>query len=72
MIDPANLHCSPPSLVIDSDRESLLTFYDLSPEHWEYLRTTNLIESVFAIVERRTVCTNGSSLAPPPSWRRSS
>ena len=45
---------------LTKDRESLLTFYDLPAEHWEHLRTTNPIESVFATVRHRTVRTKGS------------
>ena len=45
---------------LSKDRESLLTFYDLPAEHWEHLRTTNPIESVFATVRHRTVRTKGS------------
>src|ERR1700752_4995361 len=44
---------------LTKDRESLLTFYDLPAEHWEHLRTTNPIESVFATVRHRTVRTKG-------------
>jgi transposase-like protein len=51
---------------LTKDRESLLTFYDLPAEHWEHLRTTNPIESVFATVRHRTVRTKGS-LQPLPS-----
>src|SRR3712207_1541556 len=32
------------------DRDALLAFYDLPAEHWEHLRTTNPIESVFATI----------------------
>jgi len=42
------------------DREALLAFYDLPAEHWEHLRTSNPIESVFATVRHRTVRTRGS------------
>jgi putative transposase len=37
-------------------------FDGLSPEpqHWEHLRTTNLIESIFATVRHRTVRTKGA------------
>ena len=31
------------------DRDALLTFYDFPAEHWDHLRTSNPIESVFAI-----------------------
>ncbi len=30
------------------DRDALLTFYDFPAEHWDHLRTSNPIESVFA------------------------
>lgn len=36
------------------DREALLAFYDFPAEHWQHLRTTNPIESTFAIVRHRT------------------
>ncbi len=36
------------------DRESLLTFYDFPAEHWQSLKTTNPIESMFATVKHRT------------------
>ena len=42
------------------DREALLAFYDFPAEHWEHLRTSNPIESVFATVRHRTVRTRGS------------
>ncbi len=42
------------------DREALLAFYDLPAEHWDHLRTTNPIESVFATVRHRTVRTKGA------------
>ena len=45
---------------LTKDRASLLTFYDFPAEHWEHLRTTNPIESVFATVRHRTVRTKGS------------
>jgi putative transposase len=32
----------------------LLTFYDFPAEHWDHLRTSNPIESVFATVRHRT------------------
>ena len=37
------------------DRDALLTCYDFPAEHWEHLRTSNPIESVFATVRHRTV-----------------
>jgi len=47
------------------DRETLLTFYDFPAEHWMHVRTTNVIESVFATVRLRHDKTkgNGSRMA---------
>jgi transposase-like protein len=42
------------------DRLELLRFYDFPAEHWLHLRTTNVIESVFATVRLRTEKTKGS------------
>jgi len=42
------------------DREALLAFYDLPAEHWDHLRSSNPIESVFATVRHRTVRTKGA------------
>ena len=65
------------------DRDALLTFYDFPAEHWDHLRTTNPIESVFATVRHRTVRTKGALsqdtarlmvfklvLAAARTWRR--
>ena len=65
------------------DRDALLAFYDFPAEHWEHLRTTNPIESVFATVRHRTVRTKGSlssttarlmvfklAIAASKTWRR--
>ncbi len=65
------------------DREALLAFYDFPAEHWDHLRTSNPIESVFATVRHRTVRTRGSLssttaklmvfklvMAASKSWRR--
>jgi len=41
------------------DRDALLTFYDFPAEHWQHLRTTNVIESSFATVRHRTVRSKG-------------
>jgi transposase-like protein len=38
----------------------LLAFYDFPAEHWDHLRTSNPIESVFATVRHRTVRTKGA------------
>jgi len=42
------------------DRDALLAFFDFPAEHWDHLRTTNPIESVFATVRHRTVRTKGA------------
>src|SRR3954453_10764109 len=42
------------------DRDALLTVYDVPAEHWDHLRTTNPIESVFATVRHRTVRSKGA------------
>ena len=65
------------------DREALLAFYDLPAEHWDHLRTSNPIESVFATVRHRTVRTRGAlspttarlmvfklTMAASKTWRR--
>jgi len=36
------------------DRALLLTFFDLPAAHWQHVRSTNVIESVFATVRHRT------------------
>jgi len=45
---------------LGKDRRELLVFYDFPAEHWMHLRTTNVIESVFATVRLRTEKTKGS------------
>jgi transposase-like protein len=45
---------------LTKDREVLLTFCDFPAEHWDHLRTSNPIESVFAAVRHRTVRTKGA------------
>ncbi|HZZ23313.1 MAG TPA: transposase [Roseiarcus sp.] len=42
------------------DRQTLLTFFDLPADHWDHLRTSNPIESVFATVKHRTVRMKGA------------
>ena len=44
---------------LEKDREVLLTFYDFPASHWQHIRTTNPIESVFATVKLRTHKTKG-------------
>jgi putative transposase len=45
---------------LTKDRDALLTFYDFPAEHWDHLRTSNPIESVFATVRHRTMRTKGA------------
>ena len=45
---------------LTKDREALLAFFDFPAEHWDHLRTSNPIESVFATVRHRTVRSKGS------------
>jgi putative transposase len=45
---------------LSKDCDALLTFYDFPAEHWDHLRTSNPIESVFATVRHRTVRTKGA------------
>ena len=45
---------------LTKDREALLSFFDFPAEHWDHLRTSNPIESVFATVRHRTVRTEGA------------
>jgi transposase-like protein len=42
------------------DEELLLTFFDFPAEHWQHLRTTNVIESPFATVRLRQRVTKGA------------
>ncbi len=42
------------------DREQMLTFFDFPSDHWDHLRTSNPIESVFATVRHRTVRMKGA------------
>jgi transposase-like protein len=41
------------------DEETLFTFYDFPAAHWMHIRSTNVIESVFATVRLRTAKTKG-------------
>jgi transposase-like protein len=45
---------------LTKDREALLAFFDFPAEHWDHLRTSNPIESVFATVRHRTARTKGA------------
>jgi transposase-like protein len=44
---------------LTKDLNAMLAFFDFPAEHWQHLRTTNPIESVFATVRHRTVRTKG-------------
>jgi transposase-like protein len=45
---------------LTKDTEAMLTFFDFPAEHWDHLRTSNPVESVFATVRHRTVRTKGA------------
>ena len=45
---------------LTKDQDALLAIYDFPAEHWDHLRTSNPIESVFATVRHRTVRTKGA------------
>ena len=44
---------------VAEDLDTLLTFDDVPAEHWQHIRTTNPIESTFAMVRLRTAKTRG-------------
>ena len=45
---------------LEKDREETLTYYEFPAEHWLHIRSTNVIESVFATVRLRHAKTKGS------------
>ena len=45
---------------LTKDAEAMLTFFDFPAEHWDHLRTSNPVESVFATVRHRTARTKGA------------
>jgi putative transposase len=45
---------------LEKDRAALLTFFDFPADHWDHLRTSNPIESVFATVRHRTIRSKGA------------
>jgi transposase-like protein len=51
---------APAVACLTRDEKALLAFYDFPAEHWDRLRTSNPIESVFATVRHRTVRTKGA------------
>ena len=42
------------------DQDCLLSFFDFPAEHWQHLRTTNVVESTFATVKLRQRVTKGA------------
>lgn len=44
---------------LEKDKEHLFTFYDFPADHWQHIRSTNVIESTFATVRNRTDRTRG-------------
>ena len=44
---------------LKKDEEQLLAFYDFPAVHWQHIRTTNPIESIFSTVKLRTGKTRG-------------
>jgi hypothetical protein len=48
---------------LTKDRDAMLAFFDFPAEHWDHLRTSNPIASMFATVRHRTVRTKGASSA---------
>jgi putative transposase len=51
---------APAVACLTKDAEALLAFFDFPAEHWDHLRTSNPIESVFATVRHRTLRTKGA------------
>ena len=41
------------------DKQELIAFYDFPAMHWQHIRTTNPIESMFATIRHRTRQTKG-------------
>jgi transposase-like protein len=44
---------------LEGDEEALFKFYEMPAAHWQHIRSTNVIESVFATVRLRTEKTKG-------------
>ena len=44
---------------LEKDHEELMAFYDFPAPHWQSLRTTNPIESIFATIRHRTKRSKG-------------
>ena len=39
---------------LQKDKDEMLAFYDFPAEHWQHIRSTNIIESMFATIRLRT------------------
>ncbi|MHB1391260.1 MAG: IS256 family transposase [Thermoleophilia bacterium] len=65
------------------NREALLAFYDFPAAHWQHIRTTNPIESIFGTIRHRSRQTKGCvtrqtmlslvyklGMSAEPNWRR--
>ena len=50
---------------LEKDRELLMTFYRFPASHWKHIRSTNVIEIVFATVRLRTYKTKGLGTRNP-------
>jgi len=46
-------------ICLEKDKERLFTFYDFPAVHWQHIRSTNVIESLFATIRHRTRQTKG-------------
>jgi putative transposase len=44
---------------LEKDKEDMFAFYDFPAEHWQHIRSTNVIESTFATVRHRQRQTKG-------------
>ncbi len=51
---------------LQDDWERLVTLYQFPREHWPHLRTTNVVESLFAVVRLRATAGKGASTLRPP------
>jgi transposase-like protein len=51
------------------DRDALLTFYDFPAEHWKHIRTSNPIESTFALASDRHFASVAREIPSSPAKR---
>ena len=47
------------TVCLQKDREELMAFFDFPAQHWQSIRTSNLIESAFATIRHRTKRSKG-------------